>query len=288
MIFVYLIKHFNMKYMKSIFNYLLVVISISFLTSCKNSNPVVYDDPIPKHETFTIDSKILNEKRIINVWVPKEYSTSQDSLSVLYMPDGGTKEDFPHIANTLDSLITSKKIKPVILVGIENIQRRKDLSPPTENEEDKKIADVVGGSNQFRSFVKDELFPEITKKYRTKNNKGIIGESLAGLFIMETFLKQPEMFDYYIAIDPSLWWNDHKMLLNSKNDLAKFPSTPKKLWFAGSGASDILPYTDDLKNILTQEKLPNLQWNYSPEPKEEHATIYRATKEKALIWSIGK
>ncbi|MCA4808404.1 alpha/beta hydrolase [Empedobacter stercoris] len=277
-----------MKYMKSIFNYLLVVISISFFTSCKNSNLPVYNDPIPKHETFTIDSKILNEKRVINVWVPKEYSTSQDSLSVLYMPDGGTKEDFPHIANTLDSLITSKKIKPVILVGIENIQRRKDLSPPTENEEDKKIADVVGGSNQFRSFVKDELFPEITKKYRTKNNKGIIGESLAGLFIMETFLKQPEMFDYYIAIDPSLWWYDHKMLLNSKNDLAKFPSTPKKLWFAGSGASDILPYTDDLKNILTQEKLPNLQWNYSPEPKEEHATIYRATKEKALIWSIGK
>ncbi|WP_291053075.1 MULTISPECIES: alpha/beta hydrolase [unclassified Empedobacter] len=277
-----------MKYMKSIFNYLLVVISISFFTSCKNSNLPVYNDPIPKHETFTIDSKILNEKRVINVWVPIEYSTSQDSLSVLYMPDGGTKEDFPHIANTLDSLITSKKIKPVILVGIENIQRRKDLSPPTENEEDKKIADVVGGSNEFRSFVKDELFPEITKKYRTKNNKGIIGESLAGLFIMETFLKQPEMFDYYIAIDPSLWWNDHKMLLNAKNDLAKFPLTPKKLWFAGSEASDILPYTDDLKNILTQEKLPNLKWNYSPEPKEEHATIYRATKEKALIWSIGK
>ncbi len=288
MIFVYLNKYFNMKYMKSIFNYLLVVISISFFTSCKNSNLPVYNDPIPKHETFTIDSKILNEKRVINVWVPIEYSTSQDSLSVLYMPDGGTKEDFPHIANTLDSLITSKKIKPVILVGIENIQRRKDLSPPTENEEDKKIADVVGGSNEFRSFVKDELFPEITKKYRTKNNKGIIGESLAGLFIMETFLKQPEMFDYYIAIDPSLWWNDHKMLLNAKNDLAKFPLTPKKLWFAGSGASDILPYTDDLKNILTQEKLPNLKWNYSPEPKEEHATIYRATKEKALIWSIGK
>ncbi len=277
-----------MKYMKSIFNYLLVVISISFFTSCKNSNLPVYNDPIPKHETFTIDSKILNEKRVINVWVPKEYSTSQDSLFVLYMPDGGTKEDFPHIANTLDSLIISKKIKPVILVGIENIQRRKDLSPPTENEEDKKIADVVGGSNEFRSLVKDELFPEITKKYRTKNNKGIIGESLAGLFIMETFLKQPEMFDYYIAIDPSLWWNDHKMLLNAKNDLAKFPLTPKKLWFAGSGASDILPYTDDLKNILTQEKLPNLKWNYSPEPKEEHATIYRATKEKALIWSIGK
>ena len=277
-----------MKHMKSIFNYLLLVIFISFFTNCKNSNPPTYNDPIPKHETFTIDSKILNEKRIINVWTPKEYTTSKDSLTILYMPDGGTKEDFPHIANTLDSLINSKKIKPVILVGIENIQRRKDLSPVTENEEDKKIADVVGGSTEFRKFINDELFPEVDKRYRTKNEKGIIGESLAGLFIMETFLKQPNMFDYYIAIDPSLWWNDHKMLLNAKNDLVKFPTTTKKLWFAGSGASDILPFTDDLKNILAQEKLPKLQWNYSPEPNEEHATIYRSTKNKALIWSIGK
>ena len=100
--------------MKSIFNYLLLVIFISFFTNCKNSNPPAYNDPVPKHETFTIDSKILNEKRIINVWVPEKYSISQDSLSVLYMPDGGTKEDFPHIANTLDSLINSKKIKLVM------------------------------------------------------------------------------------------------------------------------------------------------------------------------------
>ncbi|WP_413531511.1 alpha/beta hydrolase [Empedobacter brevis] len=274
--------------MKSIFNYLFFILFILFLTSCKNSNPVVYDDPIPRHETFTIDSKILNEKRIINVWFPKEYPTSKDSLTVLYMPDGGIKEDFSHVANTLEKLINSEKIKPVILVGIENIQRRKDLTPITENEEDKKVAPIVGHSDEFRSFINDELFPEIAKKYRTQSQRGIIGESLAGLFIMETFLKQPEMFDYYIAIDPSLWWNDHKMLLNAKNDLAKFPSTPKELWFAGSGTSDILPFTDDLKNILTQENLPNLQWNYSPEPKEEHATIYSATKEKALIWSIGK
>ena len=274
--------------MKSIFNYLLLVIFISFFTNCKNSNPPTYNDPIPKHETFAIDSKILNEKRIINVWTPKEYTTSKDSLTILYMPDGGTKEDFPHIANTLDSLINSKKIKPVILVGIENIQRRKDLSPPTENEEDKKIAAVVGGSAEFRKFINDELFPEVDKRYRTKNEKGIIGESLAGLFIMETFMEQPEMFDFYIAMDPSLWWNNQSLVKNAQQDLAKFPSTPKKLWFAGSGASDILQYTNQLKTILNQTNIPNLKWSYSPEAKEDHATIYRATKQRALIWSLGK
>ena len=274
--------------MKLFFKLLFLVLSPFFLWNCKTSTYPEYNDPIPEHDSFTIHSNSLNETRTINVWKPDYYSTSKDSFIVMYMPDGGTKEDFPHIANTLNELIKTKKIPPMILVGIENIQRRKDLSPLTENEEDKKIAPIVGGSSEFRSFINNELFPEITKRYRTTEKKGIIGESLAGLFIVETFLKQPEMFDYYIAIDPSLWWNDHKMLLNAKNDLAKLPSTPKKLWFAGSGASDILPYTDDLKNILTQEKLPNLQWNYSPEPKEEHATIYRATKEKALIWSFNQ
>lgn len=264
-----------------------VIILLITFYSCKTTQPTEFNDPIPQHDTFTIQSKKLNETRTINVWIPKEYSTSQDSLPVLYMPDGGTKEDFPHIANTLDSLITSKKIPPLILVGIENIQRRKDLSPVTENEEDKKIAPIVGGSSEFRLFINDELFSEVNKRYRTTNKRGIIGESLAGLFIMETFLKQPTMFDYYIAMDPSLWWNDHKMVLNAKNDLKNFPTTTKKLWFAGSSASDILQYTDELKKRLAEANLPNLKWNYSPEPKEEHSTIYRATKEKALIWTFN-
>ena len=115
------------------------------------------------------------------------------------MADGGIKEDFPHIANTLAELIKQNKIKPIILIGIENTQRRKDLSGFTTVEKDKEIAPEVGGSAQFRAFIKEELFAEITKKYRTSNKKGIISESLSGLFVTETFLQTPEMFDFYIA-----------------------------------------------------------------------------------------
>jgi predicted alpha/beta superfamily hydrolase len=79
----------------------------------------------------------------------------------------------------------------MILVGIENTQRRRDLTGPTENEEDKKIAPVIGGSEKFRAFINNELFAEINKRYRTGNEKGIIGESLAGLFVIETFYTIP-------------------------------------------------------------------------------------------------
>lgn len=263
-----------------------IIFLLSLLVTACN-NQAQQQDPIPTHDTFKINSKAIGETRTINVWFPEDYAKSKDSLPVIYMPDGGTAEDFPHIANTMNALIKANKIPPFLLVGIENTVRRRDLSGSTEVEKDKEIAPLIGGAPKFRTFIKDELFPEINKRYRTKNTKGIIGESLAGLFIMETFMTQPEMFDYYIAMDPSLWWNNHYLVRTAKEHLAKFPEGNKRLWFAGSSALDIAKHTKNLAKILTTENNKNLIFQYSNEPKEEHATIYRATKEKALIWTLN-
>lgn len=263
------------------YNLLLCVLFVG----CGNSSQ--QHDPIPVHDSFTIDSKKVGEIRTINVWTPSEYKPSTDSLPVIYMADGGIKEDFPHIANTLAKLIKEKKIEPIILVGIENTQRRRDLTGPTEVETDKEIAPVVGGSENFRAFINDELFPEIDKRYRTSNKKGILGESLSGLFVMETLFLKPEMFDYYIAFDPSLWWNNHYLVRTAKEKLNDLPASEKKLWFAGSSATDISQYTNELSKILTDSNPKSIKWSYSDEPKEKHATIFRATKEKALIWALN-
>jgi len=206
----------------------------------------------------------------------------------MFMADGGVKEDFPHIANTLAELVNLKKIKPLILVGIENTQRRRDLTGFTEVEKDKEIATVVGGSGKFRAFIKEELFPEISKKYRTTNEKSIIGESASGLFLMETFFLTPEMFDNYIAFDPSLWWNNHYLVRTAKEHLANFPMTEKRIWFASSNATDISPFTKELANIFKNENRTNIKWIFSDEPTEDHSTIFRATKEKAIIWALNK
>ena len=251
------------------------------------SKTIQYNDPVPDHQTFTIQSTLLGETRTMNVWTPPEYQAGKDSLPVLYMPDGGLKEDFPHIANTLAELVKTKKIKPLILVGIENTQRRRDLTGPTDVKEDKEIAPIVGESSKFRAFIKDELFKEINKRYRTTNKNGIIGESLAGLFVTETFLVSPEIFDYYIAFDPSLWWNNQFLVKTAKENLSKFPSSHKRFWFAGSGAEDISSVVLQLARIIEAEKNPNITWKYSDEPKEQHSTIFRATKEKALIWTLN-
>lgn len=262
----------------------LFLILLPFLFGCQSQ--AQNQDPIPEHQTFHIESKEVNETRVINVWLPTEYANSSENFPVLYMPDGGIQEDFPHIANTLKELIDTKKIRPFILVGIENTVRRRDLTPPTTVAKDKEVAPVVGESAKFRAFIENELMPKIKEDFRTTEETGIIGESLAGLFIMETFFLQPDLFDHYIAMDPSIWWNNQNLVKEAKTHLASFPAENKTLWFAGSKAKDINKHTKSLEEILKTSAPENLKWNYSNEPKEQHHTIYRATKEKALIWSL--
>lgn len=269
-----------MKYCYPLFFILFIL-----ATSCRNSPP---QDPIPTHDSLTISSKILEENRVINIWLPDVYRQSSDSLPIMYMPDGGVKEDFPHIANTLQKLIDEKKIKPLILVGIENTERRRDLTPKTEVEKDKEVAPVVGGSENFRVFIKEELFPEIEKRYRTTSERSLIGESLAGLFVLETFFLTPDLFTHYIAFDPSLWWNNHYLVRTANEHFNKLPSQQKSLWYAGSSVVDVNIYTNELSIILKEKSPANLRWTYSDESQEEHHTIFRATKEKAIIWSLGQ
>ena len=94
------------------FIYYNLVFILVTLTSCSNvSQP---NDPIPEHETFKTLSKQVGEERVINVWTPENYKTSKDSFPVMYMADGGIKEDFPHIANTLAKLIKEKKMNSFV------------------------------------------------------------------------------------------------------------------------------------------------------------------------------
>ena len=243
-------------------------------------------DKIPPHEIFKIDSGSVGETRVISVWTPPSYKDSEGIYPVLYMPDGGIGEDFPHIANTLSDLVERGEIAPLILVGIENTERRRDLTGPSVVAADAKIAPLSNGSRKFREFIRLELFPEISKRYRVNNQRAIVGESAAGLFVVETFFRQPQMFDIYISMDPALYWNDRELVRNSSQRLKTMSQRNIKFWFAGSDAKDIFPHTEELSKTLETDAPENLMWSYLPQPKEHHNTIFRATKEKAFKWGL--
>ena len=239
--------------------------------------------PLVIGQTFTIASKVLGEVRRINVYAPDVYTDSPGvRLPVLYMPDGGMREDFLHVAGLVQVSVGNGTMRPFLLVGIENTQRRRDLTGPTENPEDRKIAPRVGGSAAFRQFIRTELMPEIRARYRTTSESAIVGESLAGLFVMETFLLEPELFDTYVAIDPSLWWNDGKLVAGAEARLRARPSLKKTLWFASSEEPSTAGPARRLADILAAGAYPGLTWHYEPMPEEHHSTIYHPAALRAF------
>src|SRR5579859_2246719 len=139
-------------------------------------------DRVPVHDTFTVVSQVLGESRLINVHVPATYAASTTvRFPVLYMPDGGVDEDFPHVVNTVDSLMALHLIRPVIVVGIPNTERRRDLTGPTRVHSDSAIAPHVGGSPAFRRFIETELMPAVGARYRdgrTVHRRRIVGRTL--------------------------------------------------------------------------------------------------------------
>jgi predicted alpha/beta superfamily hydrolase len=234
-------------------------------------------------DTFTIDSVVLGETRRINVYKPPGYTESDgDGVPVLYMPDGGMAEDFLHVAGLVQVSVGNGTMRPFLLVGIENTARRRDLTGPTEIEADKKIAPRVGGSAAFREFIRDELMPEVRKHYRTTDETAIVGESLAGLFVVETFLLEPELFDAYIAIDPSLWWNNHRLLSDAHGLLLSRPTLHKTLYLASSDDAQIAELTGRLGQVLAADAPPGIDWRHEQMPTEAHQTIYHPAALRAF------
>ena len=260
-----------------IWTLLLFSIFSATATAQNKTSPLVIVD------TFTIDSKIMVDSRVINVYMPPGYKESPASrVPVLYMPDGGIAEDFLHVAGLVQVSVGNETMRPFLLVGIENTERRRDMTGPTENEKDKKIAPRVGGSAAFRKFIRNELMPQIKTRYRTTDETAIVGESLAGLFVVETFLLEPDLFDTYIAFDPSLYWNNQKLVNDAARRLQARPQLAKTLYFAQSSEEAVEGVAQKFADVLTKNAPSGLRWHFEKMPDEKHSTIYHPAALKAF------
>ncbi|ALK98444.1 esterase [Massilia sp. WF1] len=233
--------------------------------------------PLSIGDTWTIRSVALGETRRINVYVPAGIPAGTP-LPVLYMPDGGMLEDFLHVAGLLQVGAGNGTVRPFLLVGIENTQRRRDLTGPTEVAKDRSIAPAVGGSQAYRDFIRKELMPEVEKRYRVTPERAIVGESLAGLFVVETLALEPELFDTYIAIDPSLWWNNGEL---AKRLLAHPPAAGRGKTLLIAASADGAPGIDAAALAASLAKA-GLGFSYDAWPNESHATIYHPAALKAF------
>lgn len=240
--------------------------------------------PLVIGEVHELQSAILSEKRTINVYLPDGYN-SNDTVRypVVYLLDGGVDEDFIHITGLyqFNSFPWIDRIKPSIIVGIVNTDRKKDLTFPSSDTGEIRRYPTAGHSERFINFIEKELQPYIRKSFRINSSSTIIGESLGGLLATEILLKQPHLFTNYIIVSPSLWW-DNGSLLQHPSTLLQSTSMSDMKVYIGVGKEGLTPGDNPRvmeadANFLAEKikraknKMITVYFDYLP--KENHATI---------------
>lgn len=202
-----------------------ILLLCSLAVNAQTNTKLLQKNEFSIGETLTISSDILAESRSINIYLPDSYKTnSENTYPVIYLLDGSRDEDFIHIAGLVQfgSFSWINMLPESIVVGIANVDRQRDFTFPTQNAQDKKDIPTSGQSEKFIKFLKQELQPFISSNYRTSEVQTLIGQSLGGLLATEILFKHPDMFDNYIIVSPSLWWNDESLLnLKPKEDTSE-------------------------------------------------------------------
>jgi predicted alpha/beta superfamily hydrolase len=222
-----------------------LLLAVFGLTSL-SAFPAELDDAkqVASATQFTIRSEILNEVRVVLVYVPDTYgweAARQNRYPVLYLLDGLAYFDATiGIAHHLGSSNAAVQwIPDLIVVAIQNTKRTRDMTPTHMAEG--LYSSGSGGAAAFRSFLESELMPAVDKRFRTSEERILVGHSLAGLFVLDTFLEKPNLFDAYIASDPSLWWDNNLLARKLSARAGTPPGTSVRLYIAQANTPDSTP-----------------------------------------------
>ena len=232
-------------------------------------------------KVIKIKSQILDETRDLNIYLPLSYS--QDSLKtypVIYLLDGSQDEDFIHVSGIVQfgSFSWINMIPESIVVGISNVDRKRDFTYPSHNELDQKEFPTSGQSEQFMDFLENELRTFIDASFRTSSNSTLIGQSLGGLLATEILFRRPELFENYIIVSPSLWWDDEKLL----DEVPTPYKSNKSIYIAGGKEGEVMERTaKELyhKLNLNKEENTNLYYEFLEDKTHGdalHIAVYHA------------
>lgn len=242
--------------------------------------------PIHAGTSFKLPSAIMGGPREINVWLPPDYGKSDRTYRVLYLLDGGLDQDFGHIAGLGQLGALSGTYETLIVVGIRTENRRAELTSAAADRRYLEAYPESGHSERFRRHIAEEVIPFIESRFRTGKRRALIGESLAGYFVVDTLLKQPELFGDYIAISPSLWWDDRALARRSAALLRSKPPAGKRLYLAvGNEGGTMQKGVDTLLASLGSATPASFRWRYADKSASEtHATIFHLAALEALRW----
>ena len=267
---------------------LLLLLLVLILFSCR------HPAPSNRIEIGTIDSvysKVLGEERKIWVYLPAAAKDTSRHFPVLYLLDGDVH--FAAVSGIVKHMAANALCPDMIVIGIPNTDRTRDLTPTNSllNPDGSKSDDLKssGGGEKFVSFIQNELIPHVDSVYPVAPYKMLIGHSLGGLTVMNILINHSRLFNAYIAVDPSMWWDKQKLLNQARIAFVKQKFNDQSLFM---GIANTMPFGMDtlqvrvdtsgntfhirsillLKDILQHNKSNGLNFGYSYYKNDDHGS----------------
>jgi predicted alpha/beta superfamily hydrolase len=267
--------------MKQILIFIFTFLGTTFLTAQSQ-------DSIKKSliigEVRTIKSKLLNEDRILNIYLPLKYDATK-SYPVIYLLDGSMDEDFLHLTGLVQFFNMQFKMPDFIVVGVANVDRKRDFTFHTDLKDLQKEYPTTGHSDVFIKFIEEELQPFIRENYHTNETKYIIGQSLGGLLATEILLKKPTLFSHYLIVSPSLWWDNESLLKEAKSLIEKQTDGNLYVYISvGNGEAKIMQRdATELFKLFKDANKKSTVLDFKLMMDENHATILHNSIYQAFL-----
>lgn len=224
---------------------------------------------------YILKSEVLNEERPVIISLPVGYDDSQANYPVIYVLDG--LGNIKHTIGTIELLTESGLISPLIVVGIESLDRSRDLTPSNAGQDAYGGVGNVGipqsgGAPKFLRFLSKELIPYIEANYRTHPYRILEGHSFGGLFSVFTLMDSPGLFDAFIVEAPALWWNKEEMTTKAKIFFKSNETLNKTIYFGIGGGDgwgmrqELIRYVD----VIKENTPKNFKWFHEEVGDEDH------------------
>lgn len=224
--------------------------------------------PIETGEIHYLKSTVLNEDRQIAIWTPEDYKNSDKKYPVLYLLDG--EWNFRFVSALADKLASSGDIPQIIVVGIINNNRSKDLTPPGPADN----KNSFGGGEEFLRFIETELQPWVTSTFRTHPYRILAGHSFGGLFSIYSMMARPTTFHAFIALSPSLGRNNEQAVEQAEEFFNQNTSFAECLYLAvGNEGGYTLKSSQKFNKIILDSPPPKMRYHYENLTNENHVSI---------------
>lgn len=245
-------------------------------TPGRPTGPVVIQDT-ERHE---LPSRVVDDTFKVHVYLPRGYDDMKEPIPVVYLLDA--EYSFGAVAYTIRRLVKDHLIPPVLLVGVayevgydEYYRRReRDFTPTKAHVEDFPYA---GNGESFVRFLRGELIPFINKTYRViPDDRTIIGLSFSGLFISYILFSGNDLFNRYVIVSPSLWWDGGVVFQYEADYRKKHETLPGRVYLA-AGENDgrnIIEDLSRLEKLLKKRNYEGLAYRVRFFPDETHRTVF--------------